>query len=92
VTPRRAFALAVAALLAIVAVASLGTYEVSKGPEICDLLGPPRPATHARLDQILAEEAKLPVDRLVAACLEDVRPERFKADPVPGSLPPETAR
>ncbi len=73
---------------------AIGTYEVSKGPEICDLLGPPRPATHARLDQILDEEAKLPVDRLVAACLEDVQPERFKADTVPGSLPapPETAR
>src|SRR6266542_2537861 len=73
---------------------SIGTYEVSKGPEICDLLGPPRPATHARLDQILAEEAKLPVDRLVAECLEGVEPERFKADRAPGSLqaPAETAR
>ncbi len=73
---------------------AIGTYEVSKGPEICDLLGPPRPATHARLDQILEEEAKLPMDRLVAECLEDVQPERFKADRAPGSLPapPETAR
>ena len=72
----------------------IGTYEVSKGPEICDLLGPPRPATHARLDQILEEEAKLPVDRLVAECLEEVQPERFKADHAPGSLPapPETVR
>jgi len=73
---------------------AIGTYEVSKGPEICDLLGPPRPATHARLDQITEEEAKLPVDRLVAECLEGVQPERFKADRAPGSLPapPETAR
>ncbi len=73
---------------------AIGTYEVSKGPEICDLLGPPRPATHARLDQILEEEAKLPMDRLVAECLEGVQPERFKADRAPGSLPapPETAR
>jgi len=73
---------------------SIGTYEVSKGPEICDLLGPPRPATHARLDQIMEEEAKLPVDRLVAQCLEEVQPERFKAERAPGSLPdpPETAR
>ncbi len=66
---------------------AIGTYEVSKGPEICDLLGPPRPATHARLDQILEEEAKLPLDRLVAECLEGVQPERFKADRPPGSLP-----
>ncbi len=73
---------------------AIGTYEVSKGPEICDLLGPPRPATHARLDQITEEEAKLPVDRLVAECLEGVQPERFRADRAPGSLPapPETAR
>jgi len=73
---------------------AIGTYEVSKGPEICDLLGPPRPATHARLDQILEEEAKLPMDRLVAECLEGVQPDRFKADRAPGSLPapPETAR
>ena len=73
---------------------TIGTYEVSKGPEICDLLGPPRPATHARLDQILEEEAKLAVDRLVAECLEGVQPERFKADRAPGSLqaPAETAR
>src|SRR6266566_406398 len=65
----------------------IGTYEVSKGREICDLLGPPRPSTHARLDQILEEEAKLPVDRLVAECLEGVEPERFKADSVRESLP-----
>ena len=58
----------------------IGTYEVSKGPEICDLLGPPRPSTHARLDQILGEEAKLDLDRLVASSLRGVVAERFKAD------------
>ncbi len=56
----------------------LGTYEVSKGPEICDLLGPPKPATQARLDQILAEETKLDIAALIARCLEGVRPEKFK--------------
>src|SRR5438445_2906352 len=63
---------------------TIGTYEVSKGPEICDLLGPPRPATHARLDQVLAEESKLPIDRLVASCLEGVEPERFKGNGTAG--------
>jgi len=58
----------------------IGTYEVSKGPEICDLLGPPRPSTHARLDQILGEEAKLDLDRLVASCLSGVVAEKFKGD------------
>ncbi len=59
---------------------AIGTYDVSKGPEICDLLGPPRPATHARLEQVLAEEAKLDLDGLAAACLSGVEPERFKGD------------
>jgi tRNA uracil 4-sulfurtransferase len=54
---------------------TIGTYEVSKGPEICDLLGPARPSTHARLEQVLAEESKLPQDRLVTACLAGLEPE-----------------
>jgi len=57
---------------------TIGTYEVSKGPEICDLLGPPRPSTHARLEQVVEEEAKLDIDRLVASCLSGLEPERFK--------------
>ena len=71
----------------------IGTYEVSKGPEICDLLGPPRPATHARIDQILAEEAKLPLESLVASCLLGLAAERFKGDELAGRVPstPETA-
>src|SRR5437773_1225208 len=59
---------------------AIGTYEVSKGPEICDLLGPPRPSTHARLEQILAEEAKLQPDRIVASCLAGLTPERLKGN------------
>ena len=68
---------------------AIGTYEVSKGPEICDLLGPPRPSTHARMDQILGEEAKLDMGRLISACLSGLEPEKFKrhrsASPVPAS-------
>src|SRR5438132_8262000 len=59
---------------------AIGTYEVSKGPEICDLLGPPKPATHARLDQILAEEAKVDSERLTASCLAGVAAEKLKGD------------
>jgi len=73
---------------------AIGTYEVSKGPEICDLLGPPKPATHARLDQILAEEAKIDSERLIASCLAGVAAEKLKGDgsavPVPSS--PRSAR
>jgi thiamine biosynthesis protein ThiI len=64
---------------------ALGTYEVSKGPEICDLLGPPKPATQARLEQILEEETKLDIDTIVARCLDRVRPEKFKDHGVPGA-------
>src|SRR6059058_6700098 len=66
---------------------SIHTYEVSKGPEICDLLGPPRPSTHARLDQILAEETKLDVPGLVSSCLSRLVPEKFKADGPAAPLP-----
>ena len=72
---------------------AIGTYEVSKGPEICDLLGPPKPATHARLDQILAEEAKIDSERLTTSCLPGVAAENLKGDgsavpvpPSPGSV------
>jgi tRNA uracil 4-sulfurtransferase len=73
---------------------TIGTYEISKGPEICDLLGPPRPATHARSEQIVGEEARLDIGALVNACLETARLERFKGDgePVIGPVRPEGAR
>lgn len=59
---------------------AIGTYDVSKGPEICDLLGPQRPSTHARVPQVLAEEAKLDLPGLTAASLHGVVAERFKGD------------
>lgn len=59
---------------------AIGTYETSKGPEICDLLGPPKPATQARLEQILAEERKIDADALVRRCLEGVAAENLKED------------
>lgn len=61
----------------------IGTYDVSVGPEICDLLGPPRPATAARLDQILEEETKLDIDALVASCLSRSAPEKFMGERPP---------
>lgn len=72
---------------------AIGTYEVSKGPEICDLLGPPAPATHARLEQVLAEEAKLDLERLCKGPLAGLRAERFKGDRDAGITPlgPEAA-
>jgi len=51
----------------------IGTYEISVGPELCDLLGPKHPATAARLDDVLAEEANLDVPALVAQILGTIR-------------------
>ena len=48
---------------------SIGTYAISEGPEICDLLGPAHPATHASLERVAAEEAKLDLDGLVREAL-----------------------
>ena len=47
----------------------IGTHDVSIGPEICDLLGPDRPATWAPLAAIHAEESKLDLPRLLDAAL-----------------------
>jgi len=52
---------------------SIGTYAISEGPEICDLLGPAHPATQARLADVEAEEAKLDVTGLVASIRDRVR-------------------
>ena len=51
----------------------IGTYEISEGPEICDLLGPAHPATRASLQQVLAEETNLDIDRLVREGLAGIR-------------------
>jgi len=37
----------------------IGTFEISKGPEVCDLLGPKHPATKSRHEELLEEERKL---------------------------------
>ncbi len=37
----------------------IGTYEISKGPEVCDILGPKYPATSSDLNEILLEEQKI---------------------------------
>lgn len=67
---------------------AIGTYDTSVGPEICDLLGPPRPATAARLEQILEEETKLDIDGLIASCLDHAVRENFKRHRTPVGPPP----
>ena len=52
----------------------IGTFHISKGPEICDVLGPKYPATAATVEEVDAEEAKLPLDDLIRRGLEGIRP------------------
>ncbi|HLE47455.1 MAG TPA: MoaD/ThiS family protein [Candidatus Thermoplasmatota archaeon] len=47
----------------------IGTYETSKGPELCDLLGPKHPSTASTAEQVAKEEAKVDVDALVASAM-----------------------
>jgi len=50
-----------------------GTYEISCGPEVCDVLGPRHPAVASRLSAILHEESKLDTGQLVESALVTVR-------------------
>ncbi len=43
----------------------IGTFEVSKQPESCDRLGPPKPITNANLVYTHNEEAKVPIEKFV---------------------------
>lgn len=53
----------------------IGTYEISEGPEICDLLGPAHPATQARIADVAAEEAKFDVPHMVESVVDGIRAE-----------------
>lgn len=47
----------------------INTFETSKGPEVCCLLGPKNPVTKARLEQVEFEENKLAITSLINATL-----------------------
>ena len=38
---------------------TLGTFEISKGPELCDALGPKRPTTVANIERLIENEGAL---------------------------------
>ncbi|MFQ5986066.1 MAG: tRNA sulfurtransferase [Thermoplasmata archaeon] len=43
----------------------IGTYPISVGPEVCDVLGPAHPTTRAKLEVVESEEARLHYDTLL---------------------------
>ncbi|MEK6851736.1 MAG: hypothetical protein AABY30_04270 [Candidatus Thermoplasmatota archaeon] len=60
---------------------AIGTYDISVGPELCDVLGPEHPATQAKLDEVAAEEARLDVDGLVGQVLSTLAVVDIAAKP-----------
>lgn len=50
-----------------------GTFEISKGPEMCDVLGPSNPSTGATRERVEREEARVDVADLVARGLKSMR-------------------
>lgn len=71
---------------------AIGTYEISIEPDqdCCTLFVPRHPETRAAAYAVAAAEARLDVDRLVAAGVEGAETEAFRFPPV-GAAPPEAA-
>jgi thiamine biosynthesis protein ThiI len=61
------------------AAARIGTLPISNIPDqdCCTLFTPRHPATRSRIEQILAAEARLPIDTMVAAAVDGVVMEDF---------------
>lgn len=51
----------------------IGTYDISKGPEHCDALGPSFPATKAKLEDIEKEEKRLPLEEYMRDAFEQAK-------------------
>ncbi len=51
----------------------IGTYDISKGPEVCDVLGPTHPATQAKIEVVESEESRLDYGDLMRRSLDALR-------------------
>lgn len=60
-----------------------GTYDISVGPEICDVLGPSHPSTGATRARVEKEEGRLDVETLVRDGLASVRVVELSPAPAP---------
>ena len=52
---------------------AIGTYPISVGPEVCDVLGPAHPTTRGKVGVAEAEEARFPYDELLEGSLATLR-------------------
>ncbi len=51
----------------------IGSFEFSKGPEVCDVLGPDDPVTTSTLERVLEEEARVDLEDLVTRAVKGAR-------------------
>ncbi len=55
----------------------IGTHEISCGPELCDFLGPSKPATRSTIEELEREERKIRLEKLVQNALQKIGTERL---------------
>lgn len=55
----------------------IGSFDISKGPEHCDALGPNKPATKSKAEIVVGEEEKLNIAQVVESCLQSAKVETF---------------
>jgi len=51
----------------------IGTFEISRGPEMCDVLGPKHPSTKAELKNVEAEEKKIGLNELAEKAFYQIK-------------------
>ena len=61
----------------------IGTFEVSKGKEHCDALGPEKPSTRAREEIVLEAEKEVGMDALVEQAFKGLREEAVAGMQIP---------
>jgi thiamine biosynthesis protein ThiI len=61
---------------------AIGSFPISVGPEVCDVLGPAHPTTRAKLEVVEAEEARLPYEELLEDSVTTLRRVELLEAPV----------
>ncbi|MHA1204912.1 MAG: 7-cyano-7-deazaguanine synthase [Candidatus Heimdallarchaeum aukensis] len=51
----------------------IGTFEISSGPEVCDILGPKHPVTQANEEKVKNEEDKINYSQLINQCIATLK-------------------
>ncbi len=58
----------------------INTYEISTGPEMCDILGPKHPIVEGKLELVLKEEENMDFSRMVEKLIENKRILKSRSD------------